>query len=160
MSRLFARTLLVVCAGLAVATPAVGQAPRPLVAIELFANLSAGIDDDWLARGLAETISAEFEQIGARTVITARTAGEASTLATLQGRGEELGAAWFVTGTFQRNGPSFRVTARLTDLSVGTTTESVVVDGTSDDIFGLQDQVVAGLLANGCLLYTSDAADE
>ncbi|GIS97891.1 MAG: hypothetical protein CM1200mP25_1280 [Acidobacteriota bacterium] len=68
---------------------------------------------------------------------------------TLQGRGEELGAAWFVTGTFQRNGQSFRVTARLTDLSIGATTESVVVDGTSDDIFVLQDQVVAGLLANG-----------
>ena len=149
MSRLFARTLLVVCAGLAAATPAVGQAPRPLVAIEPFTNLSAGVDDDWLARGLAETISAEFEQIGARTVITARIAGEASTLVTLQDRGEELGAAWFVTGTFQRNGQSFRVTARLTDLSIGATTESVVVDGTSDDIFVLQDQVVAGLLANG-----------
>ena len=149
MSRLFARTLLVVCAGLAAATPAVGQAPRPLVAIEPFTNLSAGVDDDWLARGLAETISAEFEQIGARTVITARTAGEASTLVTLQGRGEELVAEWFVTGTFQRNGQSFRVTARLTDLSAGVTTTSVVVDGTADDIFALQDQVVAGLLANG-----------
>ena len=54
-----------------------------------------------------------------------------------------------MTGTFQRNGQSFRVTARLTDLSAGVTTTSVVVDGTADDIFALQDQVVAGLLANG-----------
>ncbi len=134
---------------MAVTAPAGGQSVRPLIAIEQFNNLSAHIDDDWLARGLAETMSADFEQIGARSVITVRIVDEESTIATLQDRGEELGAEWFVTGTFQRNGQSFRITARLTDLSAGVTTTSVVVDGTADDIFALQDQVVAGLLANG-----------
>ena len=149
MYRFFTRTMFVVCAGVAVAVPAGGQPAQPLIAIEPFANLSARVEDDWLARGLAETISADLEQAGTRSVIAARAGTEESTIVTLQRRGRELGADWFVTGTFQRNGQSFRVTARLTELSVGTTTESVVVDGTIDDMFALQDRVVAGLLANG-----------
>jgi len=149
--------MFVVCAGVAVAAPAGGQPAQPLIAIEPFANLSARVEDDWLARGLAETISADLEQAGTRSVITASAGTEESTIATLQRRGRELGADWFVTGTFQRNGRSFRVTARLTELSVGATTESVVVDGTSDDMFALQDRVVAGLLAKG-MPFGSSAA--
>ncbi|HIC58104.1 MAG TPA: hypothetical protein EYO94_11935 [Acidobacteria bacterium] len=157
MYRFFTRTMFVVCAGVAVAAPAGGQPAQPLIAIEPFANLSARVEDDWLARGLAETISADLEQAGTRSVITASAGTEESTIATLQRRGRELGADWFVTGTFQRNGQSFRVTARLTELSVGATTESVVVDGTIDDMFALQDRVVAGLLAKG-MPFGSSAA--
>lgn len=149
--------MFVVCAGVAVAAPAGGQPAQPLIAIEPFSNLSARVEDDWLARGLAETISADLEQAGTRSVITASAGTEESTIATLQRRGRELGADWFVTGTFQRNGRSFRVTARLTELSVGATTESVVVDGTSGDMFALQDRVVAGLLAKG-MPFGSSAA--
>ena len=84
------------CVGVTVAAPAGGQSAQPLIAIEPFSNLSARVEDDWLARGLAETISADLEQAGKRSVITASAGTEESTIATLQRRGRDAMVEAFV----------------------------------------------------------------
>ena len=156
MYRFLTRVIVGVCVGIAAAASADGQSARPLVAIELFTNLSARVEDDWLTRGLAETIRAHVEQSGLRTVITVANRTEERTVATRQRQGRNLGADWFVAGTFQRHGRDVRVTAQLIDLRTGTTTESVVVDGAMSDIFALQDGVIAELFSIDVLAGLSE----
>jgi TolB-like protein len=156
MHRLLARVIIGLCAGFATAASAEGQSIRPLVAIEPFANLSVRADDDWLTRGLAETIRAHVEQSGLRTVITVANRSAERTVEMRQRHGRNLGADWFVAGTFQRRGPDVRVTAQLIDVRTATTVESVVVDGAIDDIFALQDGVIAELFSGDVLAGSAE----
>ena len=59
--------------------------------------------------------------------------------------GQRHGAAWVVTGGFQRVGDQLRVIARLLDVARGDIRRTVTLDGTGGELFALQDRVVAEL---------------
>ena len=54
-----------------------------------------------------------------------------------------LGVRLAVLGSFQRNGDRVRITARVVDVASGEALADAKVDGRLDEIFSLQDQVVA-----------------
>src|SRR5262249_23658571 len=55
----------------------------------------------------------------------------------------DMRARMVVVGSFQRNGPRIRITARVVDVVSGEAVADAKVDGPLDAIFSLQDQVVA-----------------
>src|SRR5439155_5842165 len=58
-----------------------------------------------------------------------------------------LGATHMVTGSYQHRGNRLRITARIIDLASGDAVADAKVDGPLEDIFSLQDGIVAALAA-------------
>jgi tetratricopeptide (TPR) repeat protein len=127
------------------------------LAVGGFVNITANPDDDWLGTGLAETLAAGFSQLdGHLAVPRARVHELMRMLAQSTGESEEalaprvateLGARWFVSGGFQRAGTQVRVTATVLDAPEKRVAGIVKVDGSLDDIFALQDQLVRDIVA-------------
>ncbi|HET7696202.1 MAG TPA: protein kinase [Vicinamibacterales bacterium] len=131
-----------------------GDAP-PVVAVAGFVNISGNADDEWLAAGLAETLTMDAAQLESVTVLSRERVREIlRTLRQQTGEPEErlyvraaraLGARWVVAGGFQRSGAAVRVTASLTDVVSGEIVRTARVDGNVDGIFELQDRLVREL---------------
>ena len=118
----------------AVAAEPGAPAPRVLVAVEPFANISRNPADAWLGVGMAETVAADLGAAGL-SVLESRGAGAAS------------GVRWVVSGGYQRLGERLRITARLVEADSGAVVRSVRLDGALDEIFALQDRIVVELTA-------------
>ena len=135
------------------------QAVAVAVAVAPFENISAAPSDDWIGAGIAETLSADFERLDAVSVVgRARLAAEARALGdgtpssgagdaerVLREVSRRRGAAWLVTGGYQRLGEQMRITARLVDTGTGALAAGVKVDGAFGEIFALQDRIVEEL---------------
>ena len=138
------------------ATAAVDRGPARSVAVVPFSNISRDAADDWIGDGIAETVAADLESLGNMVVIGREAVASAlgagalaspdadAAVATRLGR--DLGAGWVVTGGYQRVGQRLRITARLVDAQTGVVAETLIADGTLDEIFALQDRIVAGLM--------------
>ena len=148
MVRLLKRSFaMFVC--LAVLAPATAMAQAPdSVLVAPFANISGADADAWIGDGIAETVLVDLERMDAIAVIRPEVpeglAPAGADDAAIE-EGRRLGAAWLVTGGYQRLGESMRITARLVHTETGNTTAGIRVDGDVADLFGLQDQVAAQL---------------
>lgn len=150
--------------GVAAGRPAAEAEPSRdgTFAVLPFVNISRDATDDWLGDGIAETVAADLSAspgvavVGRDRLEAAVSQGGTSPSDTgaVTELGRRLGAQWVVTGGYQRVGARLRITARLLDAGAGVVADSVTVDGTVDQVFDLQDQIVAGLLGGA----TSDPA--
>ena len=106
-----------------------GPAQSAAVAVAAFANVSGHPADAWLGAGIAETVVTGLDRLPAFTVVA----------------GASAGAAWLVTGAFERRGAQLRVTARIVHVETGEVRRTIAVDGDGGSLFELQDQVAAEL---------------
>ncbi|MCY4510149.1 MAG: hypothetical protein OXG35_24795 [Acidobacteria bacterium] len=107
------------------------NAPRPGgVAVAPFLNISAEPADDWMGTGIAETVSADLERLDgvwvvAREALRGEMAGAAfdprddDAERTARAASRRRGAAWLVTGGYQRLGDRMSITARVVDTATG-----------------------------------------
>ncbi|MGB7298365.1 MAG: adenylate/guanylate cyclase domain-containing protein [Burkholderiaceae bacterium] len=120
---------------------------KPAIVVLPFSNLSGDAQYDFIGDGLCEDLTTALAAVRVYRVI-ARTS-------TLQYRGTaphtrqvavDLGAAFIVSGSFQKLGSRIRVSAQL----VNATTESQLwaerYECTYDDLFKLQDDVVQTII--------------
>ena len=135
--------------------PATAQQTPDVVAVVPFANVSADATVDWLGAGIAESVLADLSgrfgvavvgveamrQASQRVGLDPGVFDEARILTICR----ELGATRFVTGGYQRVGDQLRITARLVDVETGTVVRTLKLDGSLDDVFGLEDRIVTGL---------------
>ena len=120
------------------ATRAEAARPRPgTVTVVPFVNLSRDPADAALGEGLAETVIAGLDAVQGLTVVV-----RSPHAAAQQPRPD---VAWLVTGGFQRRGRQLRVTARIASAQTGVVLRTIRIDGTLDELFALQDRVVAAL---------------
>lgn len=154
-----AAVLLSVVVASASAQPGQGGSPqsRPGVVVVPFENLAGAAADAWIGAGIAETLATGFPD--GSMVVTVLPSGPPTSVETgadvtlaeesAAARAIEvargLGAQFLVSGAYQRLGESIRITGRLVDLADGSVVRSAKVDGVVDDLFALQDQVVADL---------------
>ena len=125
------------------------------VAVLPFANISGEPSDDWIGAGIAETVSADLSRLGMVSVVTRATLpkqerrhGAAFDLAedaVARQNARRSGVTLAVTGSFQRVGDQIRVIARIVDIETGEVRGTVTLDGTGDQLFALQDRIVAEL---------------
>ena len=111
-----------------------GVLATAIVAVEPFVNISRNPADAWLGVGIAGTVAADLDALGFAVV-------EASDAAA----GRDV--RWVVTGGYQRLGERLRLTARLTEAAGGAVVTSVRLDAALDEVFALQDRIVAELTA-------------
>ena len=154
------RTALAVALALlaTLARPSAGEAqggadeiplrPRTVVVVP-FVNISEDPDIDWFGTGIAQTVTADLEQLPDLSVIgregLARDLSDTTDDMSAREVARERGIAWFVDGGFQRLGDQLRITARIVSVRTGATHATVKVDGRLDEVFALQDRIVAEL---------------
>ncbi len=139
------QSLVAVVLTMALAPAMVGaQAPEGVL-VAPFVNISGAAADDWIGAGIAETVLADFEQTATVEVIRSSAPGATDDAALAEGR--RAGAAWLVTGGYQRLGDTMRITARVLSTETGEAAAGIKVDGAAADLFALQDQLVEQLNA-------------
>lgn len=123
---------------------------KPSIAVLPFTNMSGDPEQDYLADGIVEAITAALSRIRSFFVIARNSAF------TYKGRavnvhnvGDELGVAYLLEGSVQRAGNRIRITVQLNATDTGSHVWAERYDGSLDDIFDLQDRIteqVAGAL--------------
>jgi serine/threonine protein kinase/Flp pilus assembly protein TadD len=128
--------------------------PKNSVAILDFANITKHPDCDWLSSGIAETITVDLKKIAALQVVSrekvsavlGKQAGQKVTEKQVSDLGQTLQARWVVWGAFQKMDDTIRITSHFSEVATGDIVGSTKVDGTMNDIFKLQDQIITNLM--------------
>jgi TolB-like protein/Tfp pilus assembly protein PilF len=129
------------------------------VAVLAFANITGDAADEWIGQGIAESLTADFAKIGGLTVIPREHVFELQRQLQVSGRGADdrhslelgrrLGASFVVSGAYQRLRDRVRITAQVVEVVSGRSAATVKLDGSIDQIFDLQDQLVQDLAKTG-----------
>ena len=122
----------------------------PIVAVLDFENLSGDSESEWLATGIAETITTDLRKLKAVQVVSRERVQQL--LKRIEDRtdtaliGRQLNARWLVMGTFQKAGNRIRITPKLVEAANADSAVMEKMDGAWDDLFELQDRVVSEIL--------------
>ena len=116
------------------------------LAVMPFSDLGNDAASQLVADGIAETLSAKLARIAS---IQLMRASDSETLAStdVDQVGRNLGANLVLRGSMQRNGDRLRVTYSIIDVRTRSELTGDTVDGRMDDIFGVQDKLVASVVA-------------
>lgn len=129
--------------------PAAHASRLPSVGVLDFTNVSKDPSLDWLASGIAETVTNDLRSaLQARTLDRTRIVEASRRVGTdLAALRRELQLDLAVVGSFQRSGERLRITARAVDAATGEALADSKADGLLADVFDLQDRIVAQLSA-------------
>ena len=125
--------------------------PRQIAVLD-FANISNDPSVDWLCGGIAETVTADLKKISSLRVVSRdrvlKVAGQLETVRKEQiaAVGKGLGSRWVVSGAFQKSGNTIRITAGVIDVATGDLLVSSKVDGSMENIFALQDNIISNIV--------------
>ena len=125
-----------------------GDSPQSkTIAVLDFTNVTGDADTAWLSAGVAETVTADLRSLGDFRVIDCRRVRDAVSRlgSSLEAVARDVHAGLVVVGSFQRQGPRIRITARLVNVVSGEALADAKVDGPVDTIFELQDRIVVQL---------------
>jgi TolB-like protein/class 3 adenylate cyclase/Tfp pilus assembly protein PilF len=117
-------------------------APRLSIVVLPFANLSNDPEQEYFADGITEDLTTDLSRLAGMLVISRNTAF------TYQGKrvdtrqiGRELGVRYVLEGSVRRSGNQVRVNAQLVDAETDTHLWAERFDGSTVDLFALQDWV-------------------
>lgn len=129
-------------------TYAAGAPPGNSIAVLPFDDMSAAGDQGWFADGLAEELLDRLARVDGLQV-AARTSSFALRDRGLdaQALGRALNVATLVEGSVRKAGGRLRVTAQLIDTGNGYHLWTETYEGADQDIFELQDEVTADIVA-------------
>jgi DNA-binding winged helix-turn-helix (wHTH) protein/tetratricopeptide (TPR) repeat protein len=124
------------------------RGPRvPSVGVLDFANVSGDTSLAWLSSGIAETLSNDLRSaLQLRIIDRTRVVEAVRRVGTdLNALRSELHIDLIIVGSFQRAGQKLRITARAVDAASGEAVAYSKADGPLDNVFDLQDHIVAQL---------------
>lgn len=120
---------------------------KPSIVVLPFQNLSGNPEQSYFADGVVEEIITALSRVRWLFVI-----GRNSSF-TYQGRsedsgqiGRELGVRYLLEGSVRRAADRVRITGQLVDVSTGAHLWAERFEGTSDDIFELQDRIATSVV--------------
>ena len=122
------------------APPAAG-APRPVVALLPFRNVSRNPADDVIGEEMQAVLRVALRRAAGMEVVLLAPGDESNAIQ----RAMAGGAAWLAGGGYQRVGEQLRVTGRIVDVATGDLLGSVRVDGTVSGRDLLTSRLIAAL---------------
>ena len=124
-------------------TPAAAAAPASKsVAVLYFENQSGSKEDEYLRDGITEDILTELSKIrGLNTFSRPTILAFRDKAVTPAQIGEQLGAAYVLTGTLRRAGARLRINAQLVDTRTDFPVWSERFDREMKDVFEVQDEI-------------------
>ncbi len=121
---------------------------KPSIAVLPFANMSGDPDQEYFADGMVEEITTGLARIRWLTVIARNsTFAYKGQSPDVQNGGRELAVRYVVEGSVRRAGNKVRITAQLIEAETAGHLWAKKFDGALDDVFDLQDQITAGVVA-------------
>jgi tetratricopeptide (TPR) repeat protein len=134
------------------------------IAVLDFQNLTGAAADDWIGSGMAESLGVDLGRAGGLTVVPRAKVlkARASLRSTDQDSAAvELGLAlacrWVLAGEYRRLGPALRVTTKLVAVSTTRVIATERLDGTVEQIFDMEDRLVAATRASLAVEASADA---
>ena len=122
--------------------PRLALPDKPSIAVLPFDTMSGERDLSYLADGIVEAITAALSRIRSFFVIARNSAftykGKSVNVRDV---GRELGVAYVLEGSVQKAGNRIRITVQLIETEGGAHVWTARYDGTTDDIFDLQDRI-------------------
>ncbi|HEY7058844.1 MAG TPA: winged helix-turn-helix domain-containing protein, partial [Vicinamibacterales bacterium] len=120
------------------------SSPRAIAVLD-FTNVTRDPSVDWLATGIAETVTNDLRSLAGFRVIdrvrvvesARRHGGELDRMAA------DLGIGLAVVGSFQRAGDRLRIMARAVNLESSEVVADAKADGLATTVFDLQDRIVS-----------------
>ncbi|GAC1535697.1 MAG: hypothetical protein NVS2B9_01090 [Myxococcales bacterium] len=128
--------------------PAGATSARPSVAVLPFVNLTSDREQDTFSQGVAEEILNALAQVPGL-----RVSGRASSFffkdkaIELAKIGQQLDVGTVLQGSVRKSGNRVRVTAQMTEVAGGTQLWSQTYDRELTDIFAVQDEIAASVVA-------------
>jgi TolB-like protein/DNA-binding winged helix-turn-helix (wHTH) protein len=120
---------------------------KPSIVVLPFANLSAGLEQEYFADGVVEEIITALSRFSGLFVIARNSSftyrGRAVDVRSV---GRELGVRYVLEGSVRRDGQRVRITGQLINAAIATHLWADRFDGDLQDIFGLQDRVTASVV--------------
>lgn len=120
----------------------------PSLAVMPFANLSGDPGQDYFVAGVVDDITRALARVRRFSVIARRSSdtykGRSVDAATV---GRELGVRYLVEGSFRQAGDRLRIGVQLVETVNGHQVWSEHYDGIREDVFELQDQITAHVVA-------------
>src|SRR5262249_43710756 len=121
---------------------------RPSIAVLAFENMSGDPEQDYFADGMAEEIITALSRKRWLFVIARNSSftykGQAVDVKRV---GRELGVRYVLEGSVRKAGNRVRITGQLIDATLGAHLWADRFDGSTEDIFDLQDQVTSNVVA-------------
>jgi TolB-like protein len=129
-------------------TPELSLPDKPSIAVLPFANMSGNPEEDYFADGMAEEVITALSRCAWLFVIARNSSftykGKAVDVRQV---GRELGVRYVLEGSVRRAGNRLRFTGQLIDCSSGAHIWADRFEGTTSDVFDLQDQFTASVVA-------------
>jgi non-specific serine/threonine protein kinase len=117
-------------------------APQKSVAVLYFENQSGSKEDEYLRDGITEDVLTELSKIrGLNTFSRATVLAFRDKPVTPTQIGQQLGAAYVLTGTIRRAGARLRINAQLVDTRTDFPVWSERFDREMKDVFEVQDEI-------------------
>lgn len=120
---------------------------KPSIAVLPFQNMSGDPEQGYFAEGIAEDLITALSRVSWLFVIARNSSfvfgGEKVDIRTI---GSKLGVRYLVEGSVRKSGSRIRLTAQLIEASSGNHLWADRYDGPLDQIFELQDQIIASLI--------------
>jgi len=121
---------------------------KPSIAVLAFANMSGDADQGYFADGMVEELVTGLGRIRWLLVIVRNSSfaykGRSPDIREV---GRELGVRYVLEGSVRRAGGRVRISAQLIAAEDGRHLWADRFDGALDDVFDLQDQITAGVVA-------------
>ncbi|MFN4142437.1 tetratricopeptide repeat protein [Aestuariivirga sp.] len=127
------------------------------IAVLPFVNMSGDAEQDYFADGIAEDLLIELSRYRHLAVVSRISSfAYKNRTVNVQLAGRELGADFILEGSVRKAGSRIRIAAQLSDCVNGKHVWAERYDRSVEDIFVLQDDIVASILAG--LTYNLDDA--
>jgi adenylate cyclase len=121
---------------------------RPSLAVLPFANMSAGEGDSYFADGITEDLTTDLAKLSAVDVIAHNSALKYKDQQVApQDVAREFGVRYVVEGSVRRIGDGIRINAALVDAETGDVLWADKYDRKIADVFAMQDDIVAAIIA-------------
>jgi serine/threonine protein kinase/Flp pilus assembly protein TadD len=118
------------------------QAVKKSVAVLYFENLSGAKEDEYLRDGITEDVITELSKIRGLNIFSRPTVLAFKDKQVTPGQvGQQLGAAYVLTGTLRRAGARLRISAQLVDTKTDFPLWSERFDREMKDVFEVQDEM-------------------
>lgn len=133
------------------------QAPSRSIAVLPFVSLGADAQDDYFADGLTEEVTIALTKVQTLRVTSRRSAAAVRTTSGgSRAIAEQLGVRYLVEGSVRRAGGRLRVSGQLIDAPQDVHRWAGSYDGTTEDVFSIQEQLARRIVEALELRLTAD----
>ncbi len=136
------------------------SADMPSIAVLPFENVSADPDQEHFSIGLSEDLITELANLpGLAVAARSSVFAYKGSAVNVQAVGRDLGVRYVLEGSVRKAGERIRVTAQLSDAVSGHHVWAERYDRDLDDVFALQDELVAKIVGELLKKLPSNPAD-